>query len=43
MKQEIEEQVVKGNSTKRLLAYFAVYSFLGFIVETIFGILTKEY
>ena len=40
MKQEIEEQVVKI-TFKRLLAYFAVYSFLGFIVETIFGILTK--
>ena len=40
MKQEIEEPVVKI-TFKRLLAYFAVYSFLGFIVETIFGILTK--
>lgn len=36
----IEEPVVKI-TFKRLLAYFAVYSFLGFIVETIFGILTK--
>ena len=40
MKQEKEEPVVKI-TFKRLLAYFAVYSFLGFIVETIFGILTK--
>ena len=40
MKQEIEEQVVKI-TFKILLAYFDVYRFLGFIVETIFGILTK--
>lgn len=26
---------------KRLIAYFIIYSFLGFIVETIFGLLTK--
>ena len=26
---------------KRLLSYFIIYSFLGFIVETIFGMLTK--
>ena len=26
---------------KRVLAYFVIYSFLGFIVETIFGMLTK--
>ena len=25
----------------RLLAYFVIYSFLGFVVETIFGMLTK--
>ena len=37
MKQEIEEPVVK-KTLKRLLAYFAVYSILGFIVEPIFGI-----
>lgn len=36
----IEEPVVKI-TFKRLLAYFVIYSFLGFIVETIFGILTK--
>lgn len=36
----IEEPVVKI-TFKRLLAYFIIYSFLGFIVETIFGILTK--
>lgn len=26
---------------KRILAYFIIYSFLGFIIETIFGMLTK--
>lgn len=36
----IEDPVVKI-TFKRLLAYFIIYSFLGFIVETIFGILTK--
>lgn len=36
----IEDPVVKI-TFKRLLAYFIIYSFLGFIIETIFGILTK--
>ena len=36
----IEDPVVKI-TFKRELAYFVIYSFLGFIVETIFGILTK--
>ena len=36
----IEDPVVKI-TFKRLLAYFIIYSFLGFIVETIFGMLTK--
>lgn len=27
---------------KRILAYFIIYSFLGFIIETIFGMLTKR-
>lgn len=36
----IADQVVKI-TFKRELAYFVIYSFLGFIVETIFGILTK--
>lgn len=36
----IEDTVVKI-TFKRELAYFVIYSFLGFIVETIFGILTK--
>lgn len=36
----IEDPIVKI-TFKRELAYFVVYSFLGFIVETIFGMLTK--
>lgn len=36
----IADPVVKI-TFKRELAYFVIYSFLGFIVETIFGILTK--
>ena len=36
----IEDPVVKI-TFKRILAYFIIYSFLGFIIETIFGILTK--
>lgn len=43
---ELEERVVIKEpevkiTFKRMLAYFAIYSFLGFIVETIFGVLTK--
>ena len=30
-----------GISIWRILAYFVVYSVAGFIIETIFGILTK--
>lgn len=37
----IEDPVVKI-TFKRILAYFIIYSFLGFIIETIFGMLTKE-
>lgn len=36
----IEDPVVKI-TFKRILAYFIIYSFLGFIIETIFGIFTK--
>lgn len=36
----IEEPEVKI-TFKRILAYFIIYSFLGFIVETIYGMLTK--
>ena len=36
----IEDPVVKI-TFKIILAYFIIYSFLGFIIETIFGILTK--
>lgn len=37
---QIEEQNIKIN-IRRILAYFIIYSFLGFVIETIFGILTK--
>ena len=36
----IEDPVVKI-TFKSILAYFIIYSFLGFIIETIFGMLTK--
>lgn len=36
----IEDPVVKI-TFKTILAYFIIYSFLGFIIETIFGMLTK--
>lgn len=36
----IEDPIVKI-TFKRVLAYFIIYSFLGFIIETIFGMLTK--
>lgn len=36
----IEDPVVKI-TFKRILAYFIIYSFLGFIIETIFGMFTK--
>ena len=36
----IEDPAVKI-TFKRILAYFIIYSFLGFIIETIFGMLTK--
>lgn len=39
-KWHIEDPVVKI-TFKRILAYFIIYSFLGFIVETIYGMLTK--
>ena len=39
-KWHIEDPEVKI-TFKRVLAYFIIYSFLGFIVETIFGLLTK--
>lgn len=39
-KWHIEDPNVKI-TFKRILAYFIIYSFLGFIVETIFGMLTK--
>lgn len=36
----VEDPIVKI-TFKRILAYFIIYSFLGFIIETIFGMLTK--
>lgn len=36
----VEDPIVKI-TFKRVLAYFIIYSFLGFIIETIFGMLTK--
>lgn len=46
MDKEIEELNKKtfsilGISIWRILAYFIIYSFLGYIIETIFGIVTK--
>ena len=32
---------ILGISIWRILAYFILYSFLGYIIETIFGIVTK--
>lgn len=42
-KQEIEKEkfTILGFSITRILAYFIVYSILGYIIETIFGLLTK--
>ena len=36
----VEDPIVKI-TFKRILAYFIIYSFLGFIIETVFGMLTK--
>ena len=32
---------IMGISIWRILAYFIIYSFFGYIIETIFGIVTK--
>ena len=32
---------IMGISIWRILAYFIIYSFLGYVIETIFGIVTK--
>ena len=32
---------IMGITIWRLLAYFVVYSFLGFVVETLYGMITK--
>ena len=48
IKEKLEDEAEKQKSFKilgfkvwRLMAYFVIYSFLGFILETIYGILTK--
>ena len=50
LEEKIKEKIQSKNSNrrssrkitfKRILAYFIIYSFLGFIIETIFGMLTK--
>lgn len=51
-KEDIEEKVVKNEKKKkqftiagitiwRLMLYFFIYSIIGFIIETIFGLITK--
>ena len=32
---------VFGYTLSKIVAYFVIYSFLGFIIETLFGLLTK--
>lgn len=41
-KKEKEHIKICGISIWRILAYFVVYSVAGFIIETIFGLLTKK-
>lgn len=48
IKEKLEDEAEKQKSFKilgfkvwRLMAYFVIYSFLGFILETIYGVLTK--
>lgn len=41
IKREKKHITLFGYSIWRLIAYFAIYSFLGFIIETLFGLLTK--
>lgn len=40
-KQKKKEFTIFGFTIIRLLAYFIIYSIIGFIIETIFGLLTK--
>lgn len=40
MEKDKKEQIM-GISIWRILAYFIIYSFLGYIIETLFGIVTK--
>lgn len=41
MKQEKKKFTILGYSVWRLLAYFILYSIAGYIIETLFGIMTK--
>ena len=36
-----EEFTILGISIWRLFAYFIIYSVVGFVIETLFGLLTK--
>lgn len=38
---KIEEKNIKKFTLTTLLAYFIIYSVVGFVIETIFGLLTK--
>ena len=41
MKNKIKNSKIFGISVLRLFAYFLIYSVIGFIIETIFGVITK--
>lgn len=41
VKREKKKFTIFGYSIWRLIAYFTIYSFLGFVIETLFGLLTK--
>ena len=40
-KNEKKPFTILGFTVWRILAYFVVYSFLGFVIETIYGMITK--
>ena len=41
MEKKKKTPTIMGISIWRILAYFIIYSFFGYIIETIFGIATK--
>ena len=41
IKKEKKEFKIFGYSIWKVLAYFIIYSFIGYIIETVFGIITK--